>query len=68
MIELILGLCLIDNPKKCTEDKLSFEDASITLFSCMTYGQFAIAEHMLIRPRWKVDRWRCQAAGMTAKI
>lgn len=68
MIEIVLGLCLIENPKRCTEDRLTFEADNVSLFSCMTYGQFAIAEHMQVRPRWRVDRWRCQNAGVTAKI
>lgn len=68
MIELLLTLCLADNPQKCKDERLNFEGEEVSLFSCMTYGQFAIAEHMQIRPRWRVDRWKCQNAGMTAKI
>lgn len=68
MVEILLTLCLLDNPQKCQEERMSFEADKISLFSCMTYGQFEIAKHMEVRPRWRVDRWKCQSAGMTAKI
>ena len=68
MIEVLLTLCLADNPQECHDERLNFEGETISLFSCMTYGQFEIARHMEVRPQWRVTRWRCQNAGMTAKI
>lgn len=68
MIEVLLTLCLAADPQKCHDERLNFEGETISLFSCATYGQFAIAEHMQLRPRWRVDRWKCQYPGQTAKI
>lgn len=69
MISIVFSLCLLSDPGKCHEERLSYSEESMSLISCMMRdGQMAIAEAMMVRPRWHVEHWHCEPAGMTAKL
>jgi len=67
MIELVLTLCLLENPQKCREEGLTFSAENLTPMQCVMGAQPVIAQHMELRPRWACRKWRCRPAGMYAK-
>ena len=67
MLELILSLCLLDNPAKCREEAVTFSTESVTPLQCLMGAQPVIAQHMELRPRWACKRWSCRPAGQFAK-
>lgn len=67
MIELVIELCLQENPAKCREEAVTFSAESVTPMQCLMGAQPVIAQHMEYRPRWVCKRWACQPAGRFAK-
>jgi len=67
MIELVLTLCLLDNPSKCREEALTYSTQSVTPMQCVMGAQPVIAQHMEYRPRWACKKWGCRPAGQFAK-
>jgi len=68
MIELVFAACLIEQPSQCKEVYLNFEGASVTPQQCMMSGQLEMAKWIGDHPNWWIKKWRCGAAGQTAKI
>lgn len=67
MIELLVSVCLIAHPARCKDVTLSFDDA-VTPMQCLIGAQPQIAKWANTHPQWTVRRWRCQPAGLFAKI
>lgn len=67
MIEIILTLCLLSNPSKCRDEQIPLTQEA-NLWSCLLGAQVDIAKQMELRPRWAVKKWKCQQAGLTAKL
>lgn len=44
MIELVLSICLIAEPTRCRDVRLSFAEPSVTPQSCLMNGQIEIAK------------------------
>ncbi len=68
MIELVVAVCLIDQPSQCKDVHLNFEAQEVTHQQCMTFGQFEMAKWVGEHPNWVIQRWRCGVAGQVAKI
>ena len=68
MIELIVAVCMIDQPSRCKDVTLTFEAESITRQQCVMYGQFEMAKWVGEHPNWVIQEWTCQPAGLTAKL
>ncbi len=68
MIELVFAACLIDRPAQCKDVYLNFEGAGATPQQCMMSGQMEMARWVGEHPNWRIKKWRCGAAGQTAKI
>lgn len=68
MIELIVSVCLIDEPNRCKDVRLNFLAESVTLHQCVMFGQVEIAKWSEGHPKWQVAKWRCRPAETVAKI
>lgn len=67
MIELVLSICLVENPALCREENLQYVAESLTPLQCVMGAQPEIAKWAERHPRWQVKRWSCHAASIYAK-
>lgn len=67
MIELMLAVCLVDQPSACKDVSLVYDSESVSLLQCMMGAQPQIAEWREAHPKWQIARWRCGIAGRLAK-
>lgn len=68
MIELVVAVCMIDQPSQCKDVYLNFEAASATPQQCMMDGQMEMAKWVEEHPNYRIMKWRCGVAGAMAKI
>lgn len=68
MIEIVLSVCMIGEPARCKDVRLSYLADSVTPHQCMLYGQAEIAKWTEGNPNWKIERWSCGQARQVAKI
>lgn len=68
MIELIVSVCMIDDPSKCKDVRLNFMAEAVSVHECMLYGQVEIAKWTEGHPNWAIKGWKCGVAGQVAKI
>lgn len=68
MIELVVAVCMIDQPSDCKDVYLNFEAESVTPQQCMMYGQAEMAKWVGEHPNYVIKKWRCGVAGQMAKI
>ena len=68
MIEVVVSVCFVLEPKRCKDVHLSFAADNVTPFQCMHYGQAEIAKWTMGHPNWQVKRFTCAKAGQFAKI
>ena len=59
MIELMISACLISGDG-CRDFSQLFDPREVSLITCMTAGQPAIAAWQKGHPRWEVEGWRCR--------
>lgn len=67
MIELILHVCLLAEPDRCEDVKLSFMAQAVTPHQCMLNGQTEIAKWSAGHPKWGVRKWTCGVRREVAK-
>ena len=67
MIEIVISVCLIQNPADCKDVNLNFMAERVTMRQCMLFGQSEIAKWVNVHPKWRVQRWRCGVAKQVAK-
>lgn len=65
MLEIIFTACLIALPGRCAEHSLSYSE--MNELQCMSASQSELAKWQDVHPGWRVTRWGCRRAGMTAK-
>ena len=68
MLELLVSVCLMDNPERCKDVSLAYVEEQLTPMQCMMGAQSEIAKWIEGHPNWQVKRWTCQRAGRFAKI
>mgnify|MGYP001405325946 FL=1 len=68
MIELVVAVCMIDQPSQCKDVYLNFEGESVTAQQCALNGQMEMAKWIGDHPSWQIKKWRCGIAGQMAKI
>ena len=68
MIELVVGVCMIDQPSRCRDVTLNFEGERVTAQQCAMNGQIEIAKWIGEHPNWVIQKWRCGIAGQFAKL
>lgn len=67
MIELVLSVCLIQQPDHCRDVTLTMIADNATPFQCMTYGQMEAAKWSNQHPGWVLKKLKCAPAGQMAK-
>ena len=68
MIEILVSVCMVNDPAQCKDVHLNFMAESVTPMECMVLGQVEIAKWMEGQPKWQLKRWSCGMAGQIAKI
>ncbi len=68
MLELVVSVCLTDDPTRCKEISLLNVDENTTPMQCMMMSQAEIAKWAEGHPKWVAKRWSCRPAGRVAKI
>jgi hypothetical protein len=68
LIEMLVAVCLIDEPAKCRDVSLTYSRESLTPMQCLMQAQPEIAKWIGEHPRWRVKRFACRVAGSFAKI
>jgi hypothetical protein len=68
MIELIVSVCLIDDPSRCKEVSLTYSADDMTPMRCLMMSPSEIAKWSEGHPKWVAKRWSCRPAGQLAKI
>ncbi len=68
MIELVVAVCMIDQPSRCKDVTLNFEGESVTAGQCMSTGQIEMAKWIGDHPNWVIQRWHCGKAGEQANL
>ena len=70
MITLTMVLCMLSSPTDCRESKLQFVPQGLSVYACAMKGQAQIADpkKRCLRQGEFVARYRCEKAGMFAKI
>ena len=67
VIELLLAVCLIDNPATCKNVSLTYLAEALTPMQCMMRAEPEIAKWITDHPGWRTRRFTCRAAGRYAK-
>ena len=68
MIEILVSVCMVNDPAQCKDVHLNFMAESVTPMECMVIGQAEIAKWIEGQPKWQLKRWSCGPAGQIAKI
>lgn len=68
MIELIVAVCLIDQPNSCRDVHLGSNQENVSLNQCVMRGQLEMARWIGENPDWQIKKWKCQPAGQVAKL
>jgi hypothetical protein len=69
MLELVVAVCMIDEPARCKDVHLALESAGrVTAQQCFMHSQFEMARWVGENPMWQVKRWSCADAGVIAKV
>ncbi len=67
VIELLLAVCLIDNPATCKDVSLVYSAEALTPMQCVLRAQPEIAKWIAEHPGWRTQRFTCRPAGRYAK-
>lgn len=67
MIELLVAVCMIDEPANCKDVHLAM-NGNLNARQCMTQGQFEMARWIGENPDWVIRRWTCKPSGQLAKL
>jgi hypothetical protein len=68
MIELLVSVCLIEEPARCKDVSLTFAAEGMSQMQCVMGAPPEIAKWIDSHPKWALKRWTCQQAGQFAKI
>ncbi|MEQ1577009.1 MAG: hypothetical protein ABL894_05085 [Hyphomicrobium sp.] len=68
MIELVVSVCLLDDPSRCKDVSLVNAEDGMTSMQCMMQAPPVTAEWIVEHPKWQLKSWTCRRAGQIAKI
>jgi len=68
MIEIVVSVCLVQEPGQCKDVTLNFMAENVTPRECMFVGQTEIAKWTEGHPGWSIQKWTCAPAGRIAKV
>ncbi|HKZ95490.1 MAG TPA: hypothetical protein VJ045_00765 [Hyphomicrobiaceae bacterium] len=67
MIELLVSVCLVDDPTRCKDVSLVDSADDVSPMQRMMMSPAEIAKWSEGHPRWVAKRWTCRPAGRIAK-
>ena len=67
MLELVVSVCLVNDPSRCKDVRLNFAEENVTPHQCMMNGQIEIAKWIEFHPNWQIIKFSCARAGIMAK-
>lgn len=67
MIEIVISVCLIQEPSRCQDVRLNYMAQAATPQQCMMHGQHEIMKWLEDHPKWRIAKWRCGVPKMQAK-
>jgi hypothetical protein len=62
LVELIITVCALAEPKYCEDRHLQFAEAA-SLRQCVMAAPPYIAQWLGEHPKWRAVRWRCDYPG-----
>jgi hypothetical protein len=68
MIELVVSVCLLDDPSQCKDISLVYSAEGVTPSQCLMMSPAEIAKWSEGHPKWFAKRWTCRPAGRLAKV
>lgn len=68
MLELLVSVCLINEPSRCKDVSLTYSAEGMSQLQCVMGAQPEIAKWIEGHPNWVAKRWECRPAGLMAKI
>ncbi len=68
MIEIVVAVCLINEPSRCKDVTLNFEGQTVSSDQCMTNGQIEMANWIGEHPNWVIQGWHSGTAGRSADL
>jgi hypothetical protein len=67
MIEIVLAVCMIQQPARCKDVHLTYMAENVTPIQCLRYGQPEIAKWLETNQKWGVMSWKCGPVRTSAK-
>ncbi len=68
MIELVMAVCMIDQPSRCKDVTINFAAENLTVNRCLMSGQLEMAKWIGEHPNWVIRKYTCRQAGEVAKL
>lgn len=68
MLELVISVCLLEDPNRCKDVSLTYMADGAGPFQCMMMSPVEIAKWNEANPKWYAKKWTCRPAGQFAKI
>jgi hypothetical protein len=68
MIELVLSVCLLDDPSRCKDVALTYSAENLTPMQCLMQSPVEISKWTEAHPKWFTKRWTCRPAGHLANL
>lgn len=65
MIEIVLSMCLIDEPSHCVENVLNTSFSSVS--QCEQMSLSSLAPFIADRPSYRIKSWQCRPTNLEAK-
>lgn len=59
MIEIVLGVCMLQDPARCQDVYLNQTAANLTPVQCYQNSLPEVARWLDSNPNWVIKRWQC---------
>lgn len=67
MLELVISVCLFEEPTRCKDVSLNYMANGMSPRQCMMMSPAEIAKWNEAHPKWFAKKWTCRPAGRFAK-
>lgn len=68
MLELVISVCLFEDPTRCKDVSLSYMAEGASQRQCMMMSPVEISKWNEANPKWFAKKWTCRPAGRFANI
>lgn len=67
MFELIISVCLMNDPAQCKNVHLTYMGELSSPYQCMRGGQPELVKWTVNNPGWSIRKWRCGQVDVSRK-